>query len=51
MIEPRKKKEIRNQIERIKEFLEDHQEDWYVYETLRTEIRRLEILLEQEQVI
>lgn len=51
MIEPQKKKEIRNQIEYIREFLEDHQENWYVYETLQAKLRQLEIMLEQEQVI
>jgi len=51
MIEPQKKKEIRNQIEYIREFLEDHQENWYMYETLRDELRQLEIMLEREKVI
>lgn len=51
MIEPLNKKEIRNQLENIKEFLEEHQENWYVYETLRDELRQLEIMLEREQVI
>lgn len=51
VIEPQKKKEIRNQIECIREFLEDHQENWYVYETLQDKLRQLEIMLEQEQVI
>ena len=45
------KKAIRNQIEHIRAFLEDHQEDWYVYSTLMDELRQLEIMLEQEQVI
>lgn len=55
MIETQKKKEIHNQIEYIQKFiqeqLEEHQEDWYVYLTLRDELRQLEIMLEQEQVI
>ena len=51
MIEPQKKKEIRDQIEHIRDFLEEHQEDWYVYETLLDELRQLEIILEQEGVI
>ena len=51
MIEPQKKKEIRNQIEYIREFLEDHQENWYMYETLRDKLRQLEITLEREKVI
>lgn len=51
MIEPLNKKEIRDQIECIREFLEKHQEDWYVYVTLRDELRQLEIILEREQVI
>ena len=55
MIEPQKKKEIRNQIEYIQECiqesLEEHQEDWYVYFNLRDELRQLEIMLEREQVI
>lgn len=51
MIEPLTKKEIRNQIEYISEFLEEHQENWYVYETLRDELRQLKIMLEREQVI
>lgn len=50
MIEPQKK-EIRNQIEHITEFLEANQENWYMYETLRDELRKLEIMLEQEKVI
>lgn len=50
-IEAQNKKEIRNQLEYIKEFLEDHQENWYVYETLRDELRQLEIMLKREQVI
>lgn len=50
-IEPLNKKEIRNQLEYIREFLEEHQENWYVYETLRDELRQLEIMLEREQVI
>lgn len=50
MIEPQKKKEIRDQIERIREFLKDHQENWHVYETLQAELRKLEIMLKQEQV-
>lgn len=51
MIEQQKKKEIRNQIERIREFLEANQENWYMYETLRDELRQLEIMLELEKVI
>ena len=50
-IEPLNKKEIRNQFEYIREFLEEHQENWYVYETLRDELRQLEIMLEREKVI
>lgn len=51
MIEPQKKKEIRDRIECIREFLEEHQEYWYVYETLRDGLRELEIMLERERVI
>lgn len=51
MIEHLTKKEIRNQIEYIKEFLEENNEDWYVYSTLRDEIRQLEIILEREGII
>lgn len=51
MIEPLVKAEIRNQIEYMRKFLEEHQEDWYVYSTLRDELRQLEIILEREQVI
>ncbi|GEM_PF-5742868 len=51
MIEALNKKEIRNQLEYIRDFLEEHQENWYVYETLRDELRQLEIMLEREQVI
>lgn len=47
----KKKKEIRNQIEHIREFLEANQENWCMYETLRDELRRLEIMLELEKVI
>ena len=51
MIELQKKKEIRNQIEYIIESLEDYRENWYMYETLRDELRLLEIMLERSQVI
>lgn len=51
MIEPLTKKEIRGQIEYIKEFLEENNEDWYVYSALRDEIRQLEIILEREGII
>lgn len=51
MIEPLTKKEIHDQIEYIKEFLEENNEDWYVYSTLRDEIRQLEIILEREGII
>ena len=51
MIEEQTKKEIRDQIKYIHNFLEDHQEDWYVYSTLRDELRQLEILLERNNLI
>ena len=51
MIEPISKKEIRSQIEYIKEFLEEHREDWYVYSTLMNKVKKLEIMLELEGII
>lgn len=51
MIEPINQKEIRNQIEYIKEFLEEHREDWYVYSTLMDKVKKLEIMLEREGII
>lgn len=46
------KKEIREQLEDIKNFLEnDAQDDWYIYSNLRDKIEQLEILLKLNDVI
>lgn len=51
MVEELNKKEIRDQIEYIRNFLEEHQEDWYVYSTLRDELHQLEIIFKREHII
>lgn len=51
MIEPLSKKEIREQISYIRKILDEHQEDWYLYESLNDGITQLEILLERYEVI
>lgn len=51
MVEELNKKEIRDQIEYIRNFLEEHQEDWYVYSTLMDELHQLEIMLKREHII
>lgn len=45
-------KEIKTQLEEIMKFVEnDVQDDWYIYSTLRDKLKRLEILLRQNEVI
>ena len=52
ILEPLNKKEIKEQLEFINRFLEtEAQGDWYIYSTLRDELKQLEILLKRYEVI
>ena len=46
------KKEIREQLNYIVDFVErEAQDDWYIYQSLRDELKQLEILLKRNEVI
>lgn len=52
MLQALNKKEIKEQLEAIINFVEtDVQDDWYIFNTLRDELQQLKIILEQNDVI